>query len=123
MAVLDCGRKSIGIDRTLPEVVSGEGVIRYEHGEHFIHEEHIALELGAGLAARGGRPRRADAGLLADDRELLRHLPWSATIASWSTCGRSWPLRQRDRRRRAGVGPRRALFQKERTHDEKRGQL
>jgi D-serine deaminase-like pyridoxal phosphate-dependent protein len=47
MAVLDCGRKSIGIDRTLPEVVSGEGVIMYAHGEHFIHEEHTALELGA----------------------------------------------------------------------------
>ena len=45
MAVLDCGRKSIGIDRILPEVVTGEGVIRYEHGEHFIHEEHTALDL------------------------------------------------------------------------------
>jgi D-serine deaminase-like pyridoxal phosphate-dependent protein len=47
VAILDCGRKSIGIDRTLPEVVSGEGVIMYAHGEHFIHEEHTALELGA----------------------------------------------------------------------------
>jgi D-serine deaminase-like pyridoxal phosphate-dependent protein len=45
LAVLDCGRKSIGIDRTLPEVVHGEGVIRFEHGEHFIHEEHTALDL------------------------------------------------------------------------------
>jgi D-serine deaminase-like pyridoxal phosphate-dependent protein len=50
LAVLDCGRKSIGIDRTLPEVVGGAGVIRYEHGEHFIHEEHTALELAAGSA-------------------------------------------------------------------------
>jgi D-threonine aldolase len=48
VAILDCGRKSIGIDRTLPEVVSGEGVIMYAHGEHFIHEEHTALELAAG---------------------------------------------------------------------------
>jgi D-serine deaminase-like pyridoxal phosphate-dependent protein len=48
MAVLDCGRKSIGIDRTLPEVVGGVGEIRFEHGEHFIHEEHTALRLDQG---------------------------------------------------------------------------
>jgi D-serine deaminase-like pyridoxal phosphate-dependent protein len=42
-AVLDVGRKAIGIDRTLPEVVGGGAIIRYEHGEHFIHEEHTAL--------------------------------------------------------------------------------
>jgi D-serine deaminase-like pyridoxal phosphate-dependent protein len=48
VAILDCGRKSIGIDRTLPEVVSGEGTIMYAHGEHFIHEEHTALELDEG---------------------------------------------------------------------------
>jgi D-serine deaminase-like pyridoxal phosphate-dependent protein len=48
LAVLDCGRKSIGIDRTLPEVVRGDGVIRFEHGEHFIHEEHTALDLPPG---------------------------------------------------------------------------
>jgi D-serine deaminase-like pyridoxal phosphate-dependent protein len=45
MAVLDCGRKSIGIDRTVPELVGGEGTIRFEHGEHFIHEEHTAVIL------------------------------------------------------------------------------
>jgi D-serine deaminase-like pyridoxal phosphate-dependent protein len=51
-AVLDCGRKSIGIDRTPPEVVGGHGSIRFEHGEHFIHEEHTVLDLpaGSGLA-------------------------------------------------------------------------
>ena len=49
MAVLDCGRKSIGIDRTVPELVGGVGTIRFEHGEHFIHEEHTAIELGADL--------------------------------------------------------------------------
>ena len=43
LAVLDAGRKSIGIDRTPPEVVSGEGVLRYEYGVPFIHEEHIGL--------------------------------------------------------------------------------
>jgi D-serine deaminase-like pyridoxal phosphate-dependent protein len=45
MAVLDCGRKSIGIDRTPPELVGVGGAIRFEHGEHFIHEEHVAIEL------------------------------------------------------------------------------
>jgi D-serine deaminase-like pyridoxal phosphate-dependent protein len=44
-AVLDAGRKSIGIDRTPPELVGTKGRIRFEHGEHFIHEEHIAIEL------------------------------------------------------------------------------
>lgn len=48
LAVLDCGRKGIGIDRTLPELVSGEAVVRFEHGEHFIHEEHTALRLDEG---------------------------------------------------------------------------
>ena len=45
MAVLDCGRKSIGIDRALPELVGVGGEIRFEHGEHFIHEEHTAIVL------------------------------------------------------------------------------
>jgi D-serine deaminase-like pyridoxal phosphate-dependent protein len=45
MAVLDCGRKSIGIDRTPPELVGVAGTIRFEHGEHFIHEEHTAIVL------------------------------------------------------------------------------
>jgi D-serine deaminase-like pyridoxal phosphate-dependent protein len=54
VAILDCGRKSIGIDRTLPEVVSGEGRIMYAHGEHFIHEEHTALELDPGSALAVG---------------------------------------------------------------------
>jgi D-serine deaminase-like pyridoxal phosphate-dependent protein len=51
MAVLDVGRKAIGIDRAVPELVNGEAVVRYEHGEHFIHEEHTAIILneGAGL--------------------------------------------------------------------------
>ena len=45
MAVLDCGRKSIGIDRAVPELVGVEGAVRFEHGEHFIHEEHTAIML------------------------------------------------------------------------------
>jgi D-serine deaminase-like pyridoxal phosphate-dependent protein len=53
-AVLDCGRKSIGIDRTPPEVVGGLGTIRVEHGEDFIHEEHTVLDLAAGSALSVG---------------------------------------------------------------------
>jgi D-serine deaminase-like pyridoxal phosphate-dependent protein len=45
MAVLDCGRKSIGIDRTPPELVDAHGTVRFEHGEHFLHEEHTGIEL------------------------------------------------------------------------------
>jgi D-threonine aldolase len=45
IAVLDCGRKSIGIDRAAPVVVSGPGAVRHEHGEHFIHEEHTVLDV------------------------------------------------------------------------------
>ena len=48
MAVLDCGRKAIGIDRALPEILGGEAVVRFEHGEHFIHEEHTAIVLNPG---------------------------------------------------------------------------
>jgi D-serine deaminase-like pyridoxal phosphate-dependent protein len=47
-AVIDVGRKAIGIDRTLPEVVGGGAAVRYEHGEHFIHEEHTALVIDPG---------------------------------------------------------------------------
>ena len=52
--VLDCGRKSIGIDRTLPEVVGGHGAIRFDHGEHFIHEEHTGLDLAAACSLAVG---------------------------------------------------------------------
>jgi D-serine deaminase-like pyridoxal phosphate-dependent protein len=53
-AVLDCGRKAIGFDRALPEVVGGHGAVRYEHGEHFIHEEHMVLDLPADSPVRVG---------------------------------------------------------------------
>jgi D-serine deaminase-like pyridoxal phosphate-dependent protein len=49
MAVIDCGRKSIGIDRAVPELVGDVGEIRFEHGEHFIHEEHTAIVLADGV--------------------------------------------------------------------------
>jgi D-serine deaminase-like pyridoxal phosphate-dependent protein len=45
MAVVDCGRKAIGIDRAVPELAGTRGAVRYEHGEHFVHEEHTALVL------------------------------------------------------------------------------
>ncbi len=48
LVVVDCGRKSIGIDRTPPEVVGGQATVRFEHGEYFVHEEHTALELTPG---------------------------------------------------------------------------
>jgi D-serine deaminase-like pyridoxal phosphate-dependent protein len=48
VAVLDCGRKSIGIDRAVPEVVGGVGAVKIEHGEHFVHEEHTVLDVPDG---------------------------------------------------------------------------
>ena len=54
MAVLDCGRKSIGIDRAAPELVGVEGEVRFEHGEHFIHEEHTAIVLAEEAALAVG---------------------------------------------------------------------
>ena len=101
MAVLDCGRKSIGIDRTLPEVVGGDGEIRFEHGEHFIHEEHTALVLDDGLDARRRRSRRADARLRADHRELLRHLLRRRRRRVVDV----WPVLARYGSATAGVGP------------------
>ena len=105
MAVLDCGRKSIGIDRTPPELVGGDGAIRYEHGEHFIHEEHTALDLDAGLALERRRPRRAHARLLADDRQLLRH---ATTSSEDDRVIDVWPILGRYGSATAGVGPRRS---------------
>lgn len=48
LAVVDVGRKAIGIDRVPPEVVGDVAKVRFEHGEHFVHEEHTALELAPG---------------------------------------------------------------------------
>jgi D-serine deaminase-like pyridoxal phosphate-dependent protein len=54
LAVVDVGRKAIGIDRTPPEVVGGVAKVRFEHGEHFVHEEHTALELPPGSSLNVG---------------------------------------------------------------------
>ncbi len=45
LAVIDCGRKAIGIDRAVPALVGTAGEVNFEHGEHFIHEEHTVLAL------------------------------------------------------------------------------
>lgn len=42
-AVVDCGRKSIGIDRAVPELVGDVAKIKFDHGEYAIHEEHVVL--------------------------------------------------------------------------------
>src|SRR5689334_1561389 len=53
-AVLDCGRKSIGFDRANPTVMGDRGSVRYEHGEYFIHEEHVVLDVTADAPLRVG---------------------------------------------------------------------
>jgi len=58
MVVLDCGRKSIGIDRAVPEVVGGVGTVKIEHGEHFVHEEHTVLDVPADSPLAVGDPVR-----------------------------------------------------------------
>jgi D-serine deaminase-like pyridoxal phosphate-dependent protein len=101
LAVLDAGRKSIGIDRTPPEVVSGEGVLRYEYGVPFIHEEHIGLELAA------------DSQLAVGDR--VEMMPgYAPTTANFYDCYHVvedgvivdvWPILARYGSATAGVGP------------------
>ena len=51
-AVVDCGRKSIGIDRAVPELLGDVGEVKFDHGEFAIHEEHVVLTLreNGGLA-------------------------------------------------------------------------
>ncbi len=51
-AVVDCGRKSIGIDRAVPELPGHVGEVKFDHGEYAIHEEHavLALSENSGLA-------------------------------------------------------------------------
>ncbi len=73
-AVLDVGRKAIGIDRAAPEVVGDAAKIRIEYGVHFIHEEHTGIELNSWLDVGSGRSSGTLPGILADNRELLRHL-------------------------------------------------
>ena len=54
IAIVDCGRKSIGIDRALPELVGVDGRVRYDHGEYFIHEEHVGIEVSEDSALSVG---------------------------------------------------------------------
>jgi D-serine deaminase-like pyridoxal phosphate-dependent protein len=101
LAVIDAGRKSIGIDRTPPEVVSGEGVIRWEYGVPFIHEEHIGLEL------------QADSGIkVGDTVELMPgYAPTTANFYDFYHVVEDgvvidvWPILARYGSATAGVGP------------------
>ena len=100
MAVVDCGRKSIGIDRAVPELVGTRGEVRFEHGEHFIHEEHTALmladepEIGVGSTVRlmpGYAPTTVnlyDCFFVVEDDEVVD----------------VWPIRGRYGAETAGVG-------------------
>ena len=102
MAVLDCGRKSIGIDRTPPELVGVAGAIRFEHGEHFIHEEHIAIELED--PPEHGSRRHAPA----DARATRRRRSTSTTATSWPRTGvviDVWPVLGRYGTETTGVAP------------------
>ena len=101
VAILDCGRKGIGIDRTLPEVVGGHGTIRFEHGEHFIHEEHMALDLTAGSAlAVGDRVE-----LMPGYAPTTVNLYDSYLVVAEERVIDVWPILARYGRETAGVGP------------------
>ena len=101
-AILDCGRKSIGIDRMLPELVGGEGAVKFEHGEHFIHEEHTALTL------------RPDSPIRVGDRvELMPgYAPTTVNfydlfyVVEDDLVTDVWPVHARYGSATAGVGPR-----------------
>jgi D-serine deaminase-like pyridoxal phosphate-dependent protein len=99
--VLDCGRKSIGIDRTPPEVVGGEGAIRFQHGEHFLHEEHTALDLVEGSSLAIG-----------DRIELMPgYAPTTVNfydfyyVVDGDTIVDVWPIHARYGSATAGIGP------------------
>jgi D-serine deaminase-like pyridoxal phosphate-dependent protein len=46
-AVLDCGRKSIGIDRAPPEPMDSDATVKVLHGEFSVHEEHTVITQSA----------------------------------------------------------------------------
>jgi D-serine deaminase-like pyridoxal phosphate-dependent protein len=57
-AVIDCGRKSIGIDRAAPELLDSPAGVQYLHGEYSVHEEHTILtQPPEGRLAVGGTVR------------------------------------------------------------------
>lgn len=45
IVVVDGGRKSIGLDRAIPELLGTRGSIHFVHGEYSLHEEHTILAL------------------------------------------------------------------------------
>ena len=89
-----------------PSWSASTGAVRFEHGEHFIHEEHIGVELDDGRA-RSRRHGSADARLLADHGQFLRLLSSSSTgdrvIDVWPVLGRYGTRNRRGPRRE---GPR-----------------
>ncbi len=101
LAVVDVGRKAIGIDRVPPEVVGGVAEIRFEHGEHFVHEEHTALKLAPGSTLGVG-----------DRVELFPgYGPTTVNlydiyfVADGETIVDVWPIRGRYGSATTGVGP------------------
>ena len=102
MVVIDVGRKAIGIDRTPPEVVGDQGEIRIEYGQHFIHEEHIALELVPGSPLGDRRSCRADARATAPTTVNLYDFYY---VVDGDRIVDVWPIHARYGSATAGVGP------------------
>ena len=102
MVVLDSAAKPIGIDRSRPRWSATRARSAIEHGEHFIHEEHIALELSPGSPLAVGDRVELMPGYSPDDREFLRlATTWSTTTASCDV----WPILARYGSATAGIGP------------------
>ena len=100
-AVLDCGRKAIGFDRAVPEVVGGRGSVRYEHGEHFIHEEHMVLDLPEGSSVRVGDRIEVAPGYAPT---TVNHYDLYYVVADDRVID-VWPILGRYGSESAGVGP------------------
>ena len=100
-AVVDCGRKSIGIDRAVPELMGDIGEIKFDHGEYAIHEEHVVLKL------------RESSDLAVGDRvELLPgYSPTTVNLYDIYCVVENdviidlWPIEARYGRRTVGIGP------------------
>jgi D-serine deaminase-like pyridoxal phosphate-dependent protein len=100
-AVVDCGRKSIGIDRAVPELMGNVGEIKFDHGEFAIHEEHVVLKL------------RENSGLAVGDRvELLPgYSPTTVNLYDIYCVVEDdvvidvWPIEARYGKGSVGIGP------------------